>query len=932
MKHSKGELDAIIDKATYDIRDEHIDPSVIERSAARVWARVSGQAETSFSEGINTMNISDHNEHIHGCDDFQSLMPDYIGGKLSTARKLLLEDHSNECIPCRQELKAQRTLAAAKSATYVAPRHTPSAKAPRSAGAKRWSTRSIARWSVAAAVVIGLGLAGMFAYERLDLSGRTLAATVDNANGEVYVVSNTGSRQLAAGEQLQKGEHVRTAKDSNAVLRLADGSTVEMRERSEFSVSENMSGVTIRLDRGDVIVEAAKQHNGRLYVQTPDSLVSVKGTIFGVEAGTKGSRVSVVEGEVKVNHGGKDETLLPGDQTTTNPGLDKATVQQNVAWSRSASKYASIVTELAKLRNDLNKKVARPGVRQSSKFLDLVPENTVFYAALPNLSESLAQSQSIMQERIKQNPALAKWWKGNHEGVNNKLMSRIQEFGSQLGDEIVVTAELDAKGEPSGILVLAEVKDAASFRAYLSGQLASFAQGSGDIPNVRIIEDPLTAKATTRPSISKTTAIGEKKVDSRSELFVWINDGIFAASPQVESLRGFATTLKAPAGNRFAASSFHQRIADIYKDGAGLIVAADLEKIVAKVAAKDTSPEAASHIEGLKQLGVMNLRDFVVEQKEVGGKTLSRAALTFSESDHGIPSWLAAPGPMGALDFVSPNANVATAFVVKEPARLVDDLLSFMETVKPDFRSQLDEIQKQQGFDIRNDFAAPLGGEFAFAIDGPLLPTPSWKVVVEVYDQAKLQSTFERAIEKLNQFSFVHGKGKLVLETETTGGRTYYTVRTADAALAVYYTYANGYLIAAPSRVLLDQSIAGRDAGNTLVRSARFMSSLPQDGNTNFSAVFYHDLAPLIGALAERMKSAGGGGEREGKALIAIDPNAPPTLAYAYAEGNRITLSANTEGGAFGLSPASLLGMPNSFGMQHILMNAMGDKDVQKKE
>lgn len=58
----------------------------------------------------------------------------------------------------------------------------------------------------------------------------------------------------------------------------------------------------------------------------------------------------------------------------------------------------------------------------------------------------------------------------------------------------------------------------------------------------------------------------------------------------------------------------------------------------------------------------------------------------------------------------------------------------------------------------------------------------------------------------------------------------------------------------------------------------------------------------------------------------------PAALAYAYAQGDRITLSANTEGGAFGLSPASLLGMPNSFEMQNILMNAMGDKDVQKTE
>jgi hypothetical protein len=108
---------------------------------------------------------------------------------------------------------------------------------------------------------------------------------------------------------------------------------------------------------------------------------------------------------------------------------------------------------------------------------------------------------------------------------------------------------------------------------------------------------------------------------------------------------------------------------------------------------------------------------------------------------------------------------------------------------------------------------------------------------------------------------------------------------------------------------------------------------MTNDGNTNFSAIFYHDLAPLMGPLTERIKKAGGAmSDTERQQIGSIDANAPPTLAYVYAEGDRITLSANTEGGAFGLSPASLIGLPSSFEMQHILMNAMGDKDVQKKE
>jgi hypothetical protein len=952
MKHNKENLDAIIDAAAREIRDEQIDESIINQSATSVWARVSQQRsdENSLSANsnlgnLNIMNTKNTAEHIDGCADFQSLIPAYLDGKLSTARTLLLKDHTNECIPCRRALKAQRGDAATKA--------TGGARQPaRQLGQQRaqtnwWSRNNVARWSVAAVFAICLGLAGMFMYERLDLSGRTLAATVEDTNGAVYVVSDAQSRQLAAGEQLQKGERVRTAKDSTAVLRLADGSTVEMRERSEFSVTENMRGVTIRLERGDVIVEAAKQHNGRLYVQTPDSLVSVKGTIFAVESGTKGSRVSVVEGEVKVNYAGKDETLLPGDQTTTNRSLDRTSVQQNVAWSRNASRYANLVSELAKLRHDVNQRVQLPGVRYTSKFVDVVPENTVFYAALPNLTDTLAESQRIMQERISQNPALAEWWKGKKGdglGLNEQTIARVREFGSQLGEEIVVSGEMDAKGEPSGLLVLGEVKNAANFRTYLDGQLARIANESGNALDVRIIDDPLTANVTTPTATktiatikqangAKTTDTNAKKSNAKSELYVWIHNDIFAASPQIERLRGLATVLNAPDTNRFKGSAFNQRINDIYRDGAGLVVAADLEKIIAQAVTKDNKPDAARQLEGFKQLGVMNLRHFVVEQKQVNGKTLSRAALTFSESNRGIATWLAAPASMGALDFISPNANVATAFVVKKPELLVDDLLGFLETVEPELRRSLQEIEKSQGIDIRNDFAAPLGGEFAFAIDGPLLPTPSWKVVLEVYDQAKLQGTFERAIDKLNQFSTLHGKGKLSLENTTAGDRTYYSIKSDNTGVEVYYTYANGYLIAAPSRALLEQSIANRDAGNTLVRSSRFMSALPQDGNTNFSALLYHDLAPLMQPLMERMKNAGGSEltEEQRQTLGSIDANAPPTLAYAYAEGDRITLAANTEGGAFGLSPASLIGLPNSFEMQHILMNALGDKNVDKK-
>ena len=115
MKRNKKDLDAIIENTSRSIRDEQIDAAMMTESATRVWALLSQQAAensaviTSNMESLNTMNTN--NEQISGCADFQSLIPDYLDGKLSAARTLLLEDHSNECIPCRNELKVQRNAA-----------------------------------------------------------------------------------------------------------------------------------------------------------------------------------------------------------------------------------------------------------------------------------------------------------------------------------------------------------------------------------------------------------------------------------------------------------------------------------------------------------------------------------------------------------------------------------------------------------------------------------------------------------------------------------------------------------------------------------------------------------------------------------------------------------------------------------------------------
>src|SRR4030095_17148761 len=104
---------------------------------------------------------------------------------------------------------------------------------------------------------------------------------------------------------------------------------------------------------------------------------------------------------------------------------------------------------------------------------------------------------------------------------------------------------------------------------------------------------------------------------------------------------------------------------------------------------------------------------------------------------------------MGQLEFVSPQAYGIASAVTKDAAAILDEIFTF----SGDFRDGIGEVEKFQreiGIDVRRDLAEPLGGEFLLAMDGPFLPTPSWKVVAEVYNSARLQNTIERIVAESN--------------------------------------------------------------------------------------------------------------------------------------------------------------------------------------
>src|SRR5262249_489366 len=373
---------------------------------------------------------------------------------------------------------------------------------------------NVLRWAVAAVLVAGLGLFAWPWIQRSINSLYTLNAVVEAAQGGVYKVTGDKTQAVKTGEKLLRGERIRTAKSSSAVVKLGDGTLVEMRERSEFSVNDTTAGQTINLERGQVIVQAAKQRDRKLFVQTDDSLVSVRGTIFSVNSGTKGSRVSVIEGEVNVDHAGKNAALHAGDQGTTHKSIERIPVRDEIAWSRDAERYIKMLDEI---RAQIDANVAMPGNRYSTRLLDLMPENTVFYVAIPNISETLTRANQILQENIQQNGELRQWWEKEQRGSKRDhgiqgVIKQVSEFGHYLGRGVLVG------GEPDAILVLAELNDASGLRRSLEQQMGDLNTRSKRGPRLEIIDDPLAANL---PAKSRT-----KNGDERDRLLVWIDGNL----------------------------------------------------------------------------------------------------------------------------------------------------------------------------------------------------------------------------------------------------------------------------------------------------------------------------------------------------------------------------------------------------------------------
>jgi hypothetical protein len=212
---------------------------------------------------------------------------------------------------------------------------------------------------------------------------------------------------------------------------------------------------------------------------------------------------------------------------------------------------------------------------------------------------------------------------------------------------------------------------------------------------------------------------------------------------------------------------------------------------------------------------------------------------------------------------------------------------------------------------VRRDLAEPLGNEALIAIDGPILPTPSWKVVFEINDGPRIENTIQWAITNLNREAQARGFPTWNLESESVDGKMYHALTSKGSPMEIHYTSWMGYMIVAPTRPLLAEAIRIHDSGNSINNSTAFRAMMPADGRDTASAIMYQNLQAMAQSIPSIATDVASRDLRERIREASLLQEAVPKVVFVYGEPDRIMGSAQ---GSYGVRIASMLGFHHLIG------------------
>jgi FecR-like protein len=745
-----------LEKALQQMTDEHVDTATIEGARARVWEKMTNASAT--------------------CVEFRQDFRSYLAKELGDNRRLLVEDHLGRCPSCRAtiaEMKGERTVVAMPQRS-----------------SSRWM-----RWggmAAAAALLLAVVYLGRDAIDGMLAPGGPRATVV--SGGGLYRLP-VGS--LEAGAAIGEHESVRTGPGAHAVLRLADGSIVDVNERTELYVTAAWSGQTIHLQRGDIIVKAAKQRRGHLRVLARDSIASVKGTVFAVSSGMGGSVVSVVEGSVAVNQPGKEVLLKPGQQAASIPAL-ASSVATAVSWSPDAESYLELLASFVKIERELANLPSE--LRTNSALLSYLPAGTMVYGAIPNPGLTIDRALSLAEEQSAQNGAFAAWWNSEAGRELKQLTDRLQAVNPLLGDEIVFCASAAGLAEPVPA-VIARVQSGK--RDELSTALAGLSATAGE-----------------------------------SSASYSVSDDLMVVSSSPSNLAWALAHLGQGAGSPFAVA-----IGERYQRGVGWLIGMDAQPIVTMAAGDDAPP--------IKLAGMMGMKYIFLEQRAPAGAVENEVTLAFQGPRTGMGSWLADAGSGGVAEYLPVDVLVAGYVSTREPLQLFEEFTAQITKAEPDFERGLASLDDKLGAGFVQNLASALGTEAAVGLTGLSVSGPTWIMASVVNNPSVIDGSLQKLVETFNAELGPDEQAKRILLTqESVGGRTWSTLKPGGVPVGFTWTYDRGYMVAGSDRASAERAIATANGGSQLVWSPEFLGQLPSSAGLHPSAFGWLNTKGALGIVS----------------------------------------------------------------------------------
>ena len=855
-------IEAAIDSINADVPSAAEITGASERARAALDSRRGPQAVVA-----NRSESPEASDNWDSIDDYIAAIPFYLAKELTPSQTLLFEEETRLSIPLRRALNKARGQESNPSENLAA-------------GNIKNLTRY--RWLAAVATVAAVAIALFVAMPQLPSFDQTRLAQVEDIDGQLYQLVDGSLQALTPGTWINGRQRIRSAGGSSALITLDDGSQIEVDERSELSMTRRGVGNRVDVSRGRILVVASQQGSGTLDVFTDEFTVSVTGTIFEVAHGAKGSRVAVIEGSVNVLLQGDTTSLEPGDVMDSRMEFLALTAADEIAWSQNADQYIAMLQEVVALQQDLQAVMAVP-TRYSTRLLDLAPEDTAVYIAVPNAPEKIVDVYDVIRARMESSESLSEYWtefEANSEAEYLDLvMSWLREIGYALGDETVFTITMpdgisDEDGDVGAPVILSEV-NADAFRASFDSQVqqlhdALAAEGlDSDELEIVIVDDPADAR--------------------EGELSILLWEDILVASISATALQDMLVNLE-NGSSGFVDTELHGLLQNSYDQGTEILGAVDFRSMLSPL---DVDEQEA---EQLERAGISNIEYLIAQHREQDGLTTITADLFFDGDRQGIMSLLANPGPMGSLEFFSTNTTIVAAALLREPASILEEYGPL--DLPDDFEAQaeLELFYKVMGI---------LGGEVAFGLDGPALPTPAWKVVIEAYDEAVLQQSIEWSVARFNEYAAAEEDFDATIEliTANVGESTGYEVNlsvelSADSDFQLglspasfNYAYVDGYLVAAPDRGLIDRAIGFYTSGSGLQTDSEFQELLARDGYLDFSAVSFSRLGELVGDVMGNLPSTLTAEQQA--AVSALDIEVGPSISSILALPDRIHLAHN---------------------------------------